>query len=220
MEVMKKAQKEDGVSPVVGVMLMLVVTIVIAAVIAAFSSGLTTSQEEGPVAAFSVEMSAANVSNTNDDYYVQLQLLAGDSLKTSELKIDTSYKVPSTFNGAPVKHAGEIIDHTIDGSLEHTEDNYIDTTLENYPFVHQTTSVEGSLQTTMLAASAVNNMYTIDKLTLKAGDKIRISKLEFLGFDTNDKTKYGFNEGSIVHVTITHIPSNKVLFDKDVVATW
>ena len=63
-------------------------------------------------------------------------------------------------------------------------------------------------------------MYTIDKLTLKAGDKIRMSKLEFLGFDTDDKTNYGFNEGSIVHVTITHIPSNKVLFDKDVVATW
>ena len=217
---MKKAHKDDAVSPVVGVMLMLVVTIVIAAVIAAFSSGLTASQEEGPVAAFSVEMSAANVPNTNDDYYVQLQLLAGDSLKTSELKIDTSYKVPSTFNGATVTHAGKIIDHTIDGSLEHTKDNYIDTTLENYPFVHQTTSVEGSLQATMLGASAVNNMYTIDKLTLKAGDKIRISKLEFLGFDTDDKTNYGFNEGSIVHVTITHIPSNKVLFDKDVVATW
>ena len=220
MAVMKKAPKDDAVSPVVGVMLMLVVTIVIAAVIAAFSSGLTASQEEGPVAAFSVEMSAANVPNTNDDYYVQLQLLAGDSLKTSELKIDTSYKVPSTFNGATVTHAGKIIDHTIDGSLEHTKDNYIDTTLENYPFVHQTTSVEGSLQATMLGASAVNNMYTIDKLTLKAGDKIRMSKLEFLGFDTDDKTNYGFNEGSIVHVTITHIPSNKVLFDKDVVATW
>lgn len=218
MEVMKKAQKEDGVSPVVGVMLMLVVTIVIAAVIAAFSSGLTTSQEEGPVAAFSVEMSAANVPITNEDYYVQLQLLAGDSLKTSELKIDTSYKVPVTFNGVPVTHAGKIIDHTIDGSLEHVEGNYLNTSLD--PFVHQTNSVEGNLQQTFLLSSPVNSVYTIDKLTLKAGDKIRISKLEFLGFDTTDKTNYGFNEGSIVHVTITHIPSNKVLFDKDVVATW
>ena len=220
MAVMKKAHKDDAVSPVVGVMLMLVVTIVIAAVIAAFSSGLTASQEEGPVAAFSVEMSAANVPNTNDDYYVQLQLLAGDSLKTSELKIDTSYKVPATFNGVTVTHAGKIIDHTIDGSLEHVEGNYLDTTLTDYPFIHQRNSVKESLQATYLQASAVNNMYTIDKLTLKAGDKIRMSKLEFLGFDTDDKTNYGFNEGSIVHVTITHIPSNKVLFDKDVVATW
>ena len=33
-------KKEDAVSPVIGVMLMLVVTIVIAAVVAAFASGM------------------------------------------------------------------------------------------------------------------------------------------------------------------------------------
>ena len=41
MTVMKKTeQKDDAVSPVVGVMLMLVVTIIIAAVVAAFAGGL------------------------------------------------------------------------------------------------------------------------------------------------------------------------------------
>ncbi len=41
----KKNSNADGVSPVVGVMLMLVVTIIIAAVVSAFSGGLTSTQK-------------------------------------------------------------------------------------------------------------------------------------------------------------------------------
>jgi archaeal type IV pilus assembly protein PilA len=40
--------RDDGVSPVVGVMLMLVVTIIIAAVVSAFSGGLTSGQQKAP----------------------------------------------------------------------------------------------------------------------------------------------------------------------------
>ena len=42
MKQMKRAEKEDAVSPVIGVMLMLVVTIIIAAVVAAFAGGLAS----------------------------------------------------------------------------------------------------------------------------------------------------------------------------------
>ena len=49
---------------------------------------------------------------------------------------------------------------------------------------------------------------------------MKINKWEFFGFDTNEKTLYGFGEGSVVHVTISDIPSNKILFDKDVIVTW
>jgi len=49
-KIMEKVKKDDGVSPVVGVMLMLVVTIVIAAVVTLFATGLTTSAEAAPVA--------------------------------------------------------------------------------------------------------------------------------------------------------------------------
>ena len=41
-------KKEDAVSPVIGVMLMLVVTIVIAAVVAAFAGGIATDTEPTP----------------------------------------------------------------------------------------------------------------------------------------------------------------------------
>jgi len=36
----------------------------------------------------------------------------------------------------------------------------------------------------------------------------------------DDRTAYGFQEGSVVHVTIVHVPSGQTVFDKDVFAAW
>lgn len=47
--------RNDAVSPVVGVMLMLVVTIIIAALVSAFAGGLGSSTEQTPVITFSVD---------------------------------------------------------------------------------------------------------------------------------------------------------------------
>ena len=49
-------KKEDAVSPVIGVMLMLVVTIVIAAVVAAFAGGLGSDVEMAPTAALDIDV--------------------------------------------------------------------------------------------------------------------------------------------------------------------
>jgi FlaG/FlaF family flagellin (archaellin) len=43
-------ERDDAVSPVIGVMLMLVVTIIIAAVVSTFAGGIMTSQEPTPSA--------------------------------------------------------------------------------------------------------------------------------------------------------------------------
>ncbi len=45
---MNEKKPEDGVSPVIGVMLMLVVTIIIAAVVSAFATGFATEASSGP----------------------------------------------------------------------------------------------------------------------------------------------------------------------------
>ena len=47
---------EDAVSPVVGVMLLLVVTVIIAAVVATFASGLVTTQQTVPTLAADVKI--------------------------------------------------------------------------------------------------------------------------------------------------------------------
>ena len=57
MKIMNLNQKkEDAVSPVIDVMLMLVVTIVIAAVVAAFAGGLATETESAPVAVLDADV--------------------------------------------------------------------------------------------------------------------------------------------------------------------
>lgn len=61
------SKKNDAVSPVVGVMLMLVVTIIIAAVVAVFASGVVTNQEP-----------AANTVIKLDDYKVGTLSYVGD----------------------------------------------------------------------------------------------------------------------------------------------
>ena len=52
---MKQQKKEDAVSPVIGVMLMLVVTIVIAAVITGFATDLSADTSTTPMALFKVD---------------------------------------------------------------------------------------------------------------------------------------------------------------------
>ena len=76
------SKKEDAVSPVVGVMLMLVVTIVIAAVVAAFAGGLGTATSATPQATFGYDLKYGNNLTINH--------LGGDALAGSNLKITTT----------------------------------------------------------------------------------------------------------------------------------
>ena len=70
-------KKEDAVSPVIGVMLMLVVTIVIAAVVAAFAGGLGSDVEMAPTAALDIDV----FSNGK----VNIESLSGESLIKSDI---------------------------------------------------------------------------------------------------------------------------------------
>ena len=75
-----KERNEDAVSPVIGVMLMLVVTIVIAAVVAAFAGGLATETESAPVAVLDADV-------YNGDNNLVLRSLSGDALDLSETAV-------------------------------------------------------------------------------------------------------------------------------------
>jgi len=72
-------KKEDAVSPVIGVMLMLVVTIVIAAVVAAFAGGLGSDVERAPTAALDLDVYS--------DGKVRVSSLSGETLVTKDITI-------------------------------------------------------------------------------------------------------------------------------------
>jgi len=65
---MTKTKREDAVSPVVGVMLMLVVAIIIAAMAASFAGGLSANEKVAPQSTFSVDYTAkiTDTDKTND----------------------------------------------------------------------------------------------------------------------------------------------------------
>ena len=83
-------KKEDAVSPVIGVMLMLVVTIVIAAVVAAFASGMGGDVEAAPAAVLDIDVYS--------DGKVKITHLSGESLVTK----DVTVKLQKVENGDPL----------------------------------------------------------------------------------------------------------------------
>ena len=86
---------EEAVSPVVGVMLMLVVTIIIAAVVSAFAGGMGGSTEKTPQASIDAKITTSGGTNA-DQIVMTFEHLGGDPIPTKDMKIITYYTVPST----------------------------------------------------------------------------------------------------------------------------
>ncbi|MBQ4134981.1 MAG: type IV pilin N-terminal domain-containing protein [Methanocorpusculum sp.] len=94
---MIQKKSDDAVSPVIGVMLMLVITIVIAAVITMFATGLVTDTEPAPVAVLDVEILSA-VDVLGDAMYdsfagpdFRITHISGDPIDTANIEIRLSW---------------------------------------------------------------------------------------------------------------------------------
>ncbi|WP_281767467.1 type IV pilin N-terminal domain-containing protein [Methanoculleus bourgensis] len=201
-------RRDDAVSPVVGVMLMLVVTIIIAAIVSSFAGGLGSSSGKAPVATLGIEMSAGP-----NDRNVTIEHLGGDPLATKDLKIVSSYTVPEMWGSSPLEKSGRVIKHTIDGSLAPVKENAIDTEAPGYPFTPQVTN-DDSIVSTRTADK------TFGTAILVPGGRLTFDRDTFLGFETDERTTYGFGEGATVNVMIVHTGSGKVIYDKAVVVPW
>ncbi len=227
---MKRSMNDDNaVSPVVGVMLMLVVTIIIAAVVAAFAGGLGETAAVAPntVLEFSMRagpstgISASGSSFAPNPDCVVLKVAGGDPLPSADIQIVTTYTIPDTFNGNPTTYAGKVIKHTLDGALTKNTDTWKKPVNPGEVFTPQ---VNGYYPTTSLAPG--NGL--VGAGTPRFGSCIFNSGFEywfkdrsaFLGFDTTDYTSYGFQDGSIVHITVIHKPTGQTIYDKDVVVSW
>jgi len=65
MDIKNLLQDDDAVSPVIGVILMVAITVILAAVIASFVLGLGDSQEQTPTASFNFEYDSSSGTSTN-----------------------------------------------------------------------------------------------------------------------------------------------------------
>jgi len=218
----KSTFQEHAVSPVIGVMLMLVVTIIIAAIVASFGGGMSGTTEPAPVASIDVSIDL----NYDPGWggltapYMLLHHLGGDSLKTQDLQIVTYYTVPQKYLGTSLPNAGKVIKHTVDGSLSAGGANKWNQTMD--PFTEPQINNDGwpTLNEVGADNSGKFGMYlwrpgrTLENSVSPTDAPAALSQI--LGFDITQKTVYGFTDSSIVHVTIVHKPSGKFIYDKDV----
>lgn len=244
--IMKRTEnKENAVSPVVGVMLMLVVTIVIAAVVTLFATGVVTSTEKAPVAVLDVNIyKSADVGGTMSSTYAPdftIDHIAGDPLKTSDLKITVDWetngsnpeKVTNIFTGGLNKI---VFTSSSYGYCTYSQPLYLnDTSLDptNRDWGNAILTVGGHIQTCAnylqqdhyyLHTDPSDPAMTIKHEGSPFFDAVmgKSSTASGIDYDENDNNKCsgGAAEelavGTLVHVVITHVPSGSILFDKEV----
>jgi len=86
MQVRKLLNDDNAVSPVIGVILMVAITVILAAVIASFVLGLGGSTQETPTAKFTWNYDSS-VGSGSDDGVVKITHDGGDTIKAKELAI-------------------------------------------------------------------------------------------------------------------------------------
>lgn len=100
-------KRTDGVSPVVGVMLMLVVTIIIAAVVATFAGGLVTTQEKTPTMVAEITIThaldnlATHASLGKASFQLEVESVS-KPIDTKNLKLVTSWSTTNKTDGTPI----------------------------------------------------------------------------------------------------------------------
>lgn len=88
--ILRKNIHDGAVSPVVGVMLMLVVTIIIAAVVSAFAGGMGGAKEKTPTASFEVRI-ANDGTWGGSNFHVAVKAVS-EAIPTKDLKIVTEWR--------------------------------------------------------------------------------------------------------------------------------
>lgn len=100
---MKKVREidENAVSPVVGVMLMLVVTIIIAAIVSGFSSGLISgNNQKAPT--LTMDIKIANTGIWKGSGFSATVTGVSEAIPTDKLKIITSWHATNRTDGTPI----------------------------------------------------------------------------------------------------------------------
>ena len=82
---------DDAVSPVIGVMLMLVVTVIIAAVVSGFAGGLVGGEGSQKVPSLSMDVSIINSGTFRGSGFSAKILGVSEPIPTKDLKIVTSW---------------------------------------------------------------------------------------------------------------------------------
>ena len=94
-----KKNSDDAISPVVGVMLMLVVTIIIAAVVSGFSGGLIAGNNQ-KTPALTMDVKISNTGSYIGSGFTATVTSVSEPIATKDIRIQTSWKTTNKDSGA------------------------------------------------------------------------------------------------------------------------
>jgi len=233
----KMVRDSRAVSPVVGVMLMLVVTIVLAAVVSSYAGGLAGTQQKAPQASFAVEIRSKETTGWTPEFV--MKHLGGDPVDTDDVKLVTKWYNESTgkwevqeTTAVPWNDSGQICyylyDKTNDTCNGGAYTNYTDVNTEytsdgtNYTYYHVPyLVVPGDMPAD---GSGKETELWFGNYVIQKGDiiKAQINLNTGTGLCQNQRTPIIANAtylkpGDIVTVELIDLNTNAKIFSKDVV---
>ena len=213
---------DEAISPVVGVMLMLVVTIIIAAVVSAYAGGLTKTSDSPPSVAMDV-----TIKNSGEwrGSYIQFDVKSvSDPFSSGDVKIVTAWSSASGYSGGNTTMKGLNAPNTRTGSTSYQSPlgygsgvpNW--TTESPFPIEQQYGNYTLTTGTTMKASpfgddSSGYGVTTAYAYTAGSGYSTgNIDEIQaVLG-----GSWYRLRAGDTVKVMVMHVPSGKVIYTKNV----
>jgi len=223
--------KDYGVSPVVGVMLMLAVTIMIAAIVSATAGNFSSTEKKAPSAILDVSIYAAKSYGEGSDAYnvptMIIRHISGNVLQTKDLQIVTYYNVPHSngniSRGSLMGEDSIDIESSSYGVLYISNSDPLDHSLwfGNVSAVFK----PGDMLVTPAQYCNDNVVANDQELHCNPSMKQLFPNVQFIEGDTLggscSKSKGiaidQFIQGGVVSVKIIHTPSGQIIYDKDVV---
>ena len=210
-----------AVSPVIGIMLMLVVTVILAAAVSSTSTGMMKSTEAAPMAVFDVKIAkdvdAVGMSGTMS--YITIKQVTGDAIQTKDLKIvttntkaDGETKIREKLPGVNVTYNGVVgnVPYWNNGGM-----GYFTTANTAVHFGNYVLRPGVSMAAQDYSEDYMGIPYEYATWNSTSGnyDPIPgdIGQMQDMFADWDH-----VSNGDFVNVKIIHMPSNKVIFASDV----
>lgn len=216
---MKKmfSKNEDAVSPVIGVMLMIVVTVILAAAVSGYAGGIGGNMQKAPQ--LTMDVAIKNTGNWRGSQ-IQFDVLGvSEPIPTKDLKIVTSWSNDTgALKGATV---------TALVGTDYNTDYYYSTTHYLYQSpIGYGKGVDSTQQSTSggyPAAQFFGNYTLIPGTSMKNSPESTYANFAYTSSTGTDGIEavlgMGWQEldtGDIVNVKVIHLPSGKVIFEKNV----
>ena len=225
-------KSDDAVSPVIGVMLMLVVTVVIAAAVTIFATGVVGETEPAPVAVLDVEIfnsvfALDGASHGAEDTHgpdFWITHVSGEAVDTKDIELRLSWTHDgcshySTYSASEFKKTHE------NGVSGRSQPMYVKTIVkDSYRKDFGTSKPLDYFFGDVILTPGMKLTATADFLSLSEENKG--SPFMNAIFDksneySNEDPKYGIMKhlqpGTAVDVMIIHLPSNKAIYDNTVI---